>query len=605
MHETDNKARLIRIVFCVLFVISGGAIAQPTMPIQDSLDAYSLIDGWVRDWDTPGKGQPGIETSPVSAAIVTLRLDGMVFGRGASVSVDPSPTLVWEAAVRALGSANAKLTQERDEMWESLIEGLASRITITLEVSDVLVPISGSEIELPGFGYTPGVMGIAVRRGDRLEVRGPESMLSRNTDMTQSAMALANTLAGDGSAVLRSPKELADSGYVFYRFEPIVLAQKKAGMGSSFIDRGGRVIDRSEITVDSIAEMSSMIADHLMSRRWPGGEHYGMMGTLDPVTGTSTSAFASPFEQAISAYALLRYGDAGTTKLHHKSMLIGADLLRDLAVVETGEIAPWDDKVGSCMAAIALSEIQLVDILGDEQLNSLRVKVIEVLDSLYSVANGFDVEVPNASHGLVAHAIIRAAKLDPRDRTMTARSAVDRVFAETQVPALVAQMPFLGWAQSELTGSQDDAAQVAALIQMRDLVWEHQLRRTDLEWMDRDLEGGIVFTSSAAPLPSWLSLRPLAFLATMLGDEQFTPGTVTSGEIPIQIGRQVESIRFVRQLAAADETLHLYAAGEEARWGVRKALWDQRMSVEVDAMALFTLTETTRSFKSIMAESDP
>lgn len=605
--RTDNGFVLSWILLITLIASSFGSLAdaQPTMSIPQSLDAFRLVDGWVRDWEVPRVGEPGFAAAPVKVAIVTLRLDGWVLGRGFGFSNDPSPVVVLEAAKGALQSANAKLSTERDAMWDQYIEDLASRITITLEIADRLVPMSESELELPGFGYTPGVLGIAVRRGDRTEIMGPESMLSRNTDMTQSAMALANALAGDGSAVLRSPSELAQSGYRFYRFEPIVLAHPGESMGAAFIDRGGRVIEGSEIGMRSISELSSNIAQHLMSRQWPGIEPYGMMGALDPVTGTSASPFASPFEQAISAYALLRFGDLGTSNLHRDATAAGTEVLRDLAIVEGDEISAWDDPLSTSMALIALSEIQLIDILGDEPLNTLRTRCISELDGLYTPADGFDVSLPKTTHGLITHALVRVALLDPRDRTQRAQSALSRVFEETPMGGLVGQMPFLGWAAMELSLQGQEIESQELLVEMRDIIWEHQLTREDLAWMDRDLAGGIVFTSSSTPLPSWVSMRPLAVLATMLGDDRLTPGTVSSGEIPVQISRQVRAIRFIRQLCAAEETLHLYASPKNASWGVRMALWDQRMPVEADAMALLTLTETTRSFKEIMAKSSP
>ncbi len=225
-----------------------------------------------------------------------------------------------------------------------------------------------------------------------------------------------------------------------------------------------------------------------------------------------------------------------------------------------------------------------------------------MLDEVYRAGSGFASEVPGGSHGLVAHALVRSGKLDPQDRAGTAESAIEQVFSETPIGGLVAQMPFLGWAAMEQ--GQGDAHR-EALVAMRQLVWEHQLKRADLAWMDRDLEGGIVFTSSSTPLPSWLSMRALALMGTMLGDEGFTPGTISSGEIPAQVGRQVSAIRFIHQLCAQRENLHMYASGSKAHWGGRMALWDQRMPVEVSAMALLTLTETTRSFDAILARPSP
>lgn len=585
----------------MLCIFALPTVAQPELPVGESLQAFEQIERWVRDWDVPSVDDPAIESVEVSAAIVTLRLDGKVLGRGSSANFELSSRVIWEATKNAIQRSNSKLDGDRDAMWDAYIESIASRITITLEIAESIVPIPESELGLPGFGYTPGVLGVAVSRGNRLMVRGPESMLIQNTDMTQAAMGLANALAGDGSVVLMTPEELIGIGYSFYRFEPVVLAQPEVSMGAAFIDRGGRVVGKDEISVRSIDIMAGNIAKHLMSRKWAGVEGHGLMGTLDPVTGKSASPFASAFEQAMSAYALLKFGMHGDSQLHRESFIAGKDILRDLAAVEDGEVAPWESETGSCMAVIALSQLQLVDVLGDMQLNTLRINTIETLDGLYSLDGGFDESVPVSSHGLVVHALVAASRLDPRDRTEFAASAMNRVFEETPAPSLVAQMPFLGWAKFEMGDEGNDLVIDDSLQVMRGLVWDHQLMRNDLDWADRDLAGGIVFTSSSTPLPSWLTLRPLAIMATMLGDPQLTPGTAGAGELPVHIGRLIDSIRFVRQLCATDEVLHLYSSPSSARWGVRRALWDQRMSIEAGALALLTLVETSQSFKAVMA----
>ena len=93
----------------------------------------------------------------------------------------------------------------------------------------------------------------------------------------------------------------------------------------------------------------------------------------------------------------------------------------------------------------------------------------------------------------------------------------------------------------------------------------------------------------------------IAAIATMLGDERLTPGSATEGEVPMQIGRLVESVRFVRQLAAEGEIMHMYGEAQAARYGVRMALWDQRMPIESSAMALLMLSETRASFDALRA----
>ncbi len=574
--------------------------AQPTIEAAKGLEIFEQVEGWVRDWDVPSVDSPESQSEPLSAVVVTLRLDGRVFGRGAAASADPDPGLVWQATSEALNGANAKLTQDRDAMWEAFIRELSERIIITVELGDELVPVSPNELSLPGFGYSPGSVGFAVRLGDRADAVGAESILLRRGDPARTAAALSLTLSEDSGIVMQSPVELSEQGYTFYRWVPMSIAQPAPGLGGVFLDRGGRAVDSSEISVRAISSMSDRIASHLMGRRWEGVEDYGFMGTLDPVTGKVESPFAGAFEQALGAYALLRYGSDASSQQERDAVLAGRDVLRELAMVEREEITPWDDPLSACMALIALSEIPLELILGDEDLNELRVNSLATLDTVYAEDGGFDPIIPAAAHGLVAHALAVSSKLDPRDRTSLTEAAIARVYLDTPTELLVSQMPFLVWAQMEHVAGDAELSSSAALRQMRSLVWEHQLRRTDLEWIDRDLAGGIVFTRSSAPLPSWSCLRPLAGIATMLGDERITPGTIASGDVPGEITRLVDSIRFVRQLIAEGETMHMFADAEGADWGVRMALWDQRMPIESSAMALLMLTETGASFESLM-----
>ncbi len=584
-------------MLCLVHGIAANAIAaQPSISAQAGLGAYERVEGWVRSWDLPSAELPEAASEPLCAAVVTLRLDGRVFGRGSAASPDPDPTLLWRATSRAINSANSKLSNERDAMWEASIKQIVSRIMITLELGDTLTPISPSELDLPGFGYSPGSMGFAARLGHETDAIGPESMLVRRGDPAQTTAALALTLSNDSGLVMRSLGELVEQGFVFYRWVPMALAQPAPGLGAAFVDRGGRVIGADEITMRSIDGMGDNIAQHLMSRRWAGVEDYGFMGTLDPVTGKVDAPSAPPFEQALGAYALLRYGRDASNELEREAVIAGREVLRALGRVEPRELEPWGDPVSSSMVVVALSEMPLEMILGDEALGTLRTRCLETLDGAYSMDGGFDGSLPTAARGLIVQALVCSAKLDPRDRTELARSAIARVWLETDPSMIVGQMPFLAWAEIERADQSGEIPSRTALRQMRELVWDHQLRRDDLGWVDRDLAGGIVFTSAKAPLPSWAGLRPLAGIATMLGDERLTPGGITSGEVPAEITRLVDSIRFVRQLMGEGEIMHLYSDVASARYGVRMALWDQRMPVEADAMALLMLRETQASF---------
>lgn len=98
-----------------------------------------------------------------------------------------------------------------------------------------------------------------------------------------------------------------------------------------------------------------------------------------------------------------------------------------------------------------------------------------------------------------------------------------------------------------------------------------------------------MFTRGVQPLPTWQTARVVSAWAQMLGEARLTD----EAEVPAELVRVVRSARFLVQLTAGPAVWWMYpdevvgeAVGGGARWGVRRALWDQRMGVEATAMAL-------------------
>ncbi len=593
--------KLIPFIFlCLLSLAAPISSAQPTISAKQGLQAFGQVDQWVRQWDSSvSDSQPHKYT----VAIVTLRLEGRILARGQAISQDPSDQLLQVATRSAIAKAKAKLVDTNDALFDEQHADLISRITITIQIADQLIPISRSELDLPGFGYTPGTLGVAVARGDELAVAGPESILILNTDMTQRAIALANSLGDQAAGALLTATQLTERGFQFYRFEPMVLSQTAPTEGASFLDRGGRVIEDAQVSPANLKVLASKIAKHIASRQWPGNESYGMMGTLDPITRRCESNFASPFDQALTALALLRYSTVASGSNAQAAQTLGKHLLDELSQIEPTETAPWENPISASMTIIALSQLELIDIIADESLAKMRTMCLDTLDQSYSPSAGFSASLPKTSHGLIAYAFVSSSKIDHQDRTPTAIAAIDQVFEDTPVQGLVAQMPFLGWAALEQGADMQADGWMGQLIAMRTIVWEHQLNANDLSWSDRDLRGGIVFTSLSTPLPSWLGTKPVAIIATMLSDPNLTAGTLVNGQLPAEIGNLINSLRFIHQLSATKEVSHLFVSPETAVGGIRRALWDQHMPIEADAMALLAITESIRAFDNIIARS--
>jgi hypothetical protein len=217
----------------------------------------------------------------------------------------------------------------------------------------------------------------------------------------------------------------------------------------------------------------------------------------------------------------------------------------------------------------------------------------KALRSAFSVETGFAPDVPRAAYGAIAWAMVRLAR-DGGGTLAPARACVEAAFGSVGVDQLVTHMPWLGFAAIEAAGEQS-LSQREALMQMRTLVFEHQISSAELEPYDRDFAGGIVFTRARTPLPTWQSARPMAFVTAMIRDTRLTPKEARATELI----RALASLRFLRQLTADEASLFTAKSPARARWGVRSALWDQRMPPDATALTLIAVCEALRTVQAM------
>ncbi|MEX2219760.1 MAG: hypothetical protein WD749_13485 [Phycisphaerales bacterium] len=541
---------------------------------------------------------PGAERLVECPAIaVTLRLDGQVIGRGATISADPSAagSAVPQAAVTAITEARQRVPIERDALFEEKFRALAERFTVTLELSGALIPLAPREWADVAAEVAPGLEGVAVRLGDRLAAFFPEQMLATGTDPAAAAGSLVSRLTGDPTLALKKPAELiAEHGAVFYRFKSTTIAQPRAGASPMFLHRGGRVVRQSEMTEAELRRWAAQMAATLQRWRSTGENRTGADGGLDPVLGQVLADWAPPADQVLVAYSLVSYFRAAETfdKPGAKEAGYRASLImRDLAIVDPGEAEPWSDVVAAefCQAMlVSMKPLMWVD---DPGVSTLWERCIDATKGVFHHEKGFAPSVPRGRLGLVAWARLMVDYATTLDGPGQEYAAVTEAFKATPPGELVSQMPWLGWADVRY-GHQRAAV---ALREMREMVWKHQLRPEDLPADQQDFAGGIMFTASRQPLPTWHAARPLAFIATMLGDERLTPDE----EVPAELSRLLASLRFLRQLTAAEAEGHMYANPDQALGGVRASLFDQRMPPEATAFTLMTVCETLLSLEKI------
>jgi hypothetical protein len=582
----------------------GPASAQPLPGPAEALTAHATVRGWIQAWSVPAApSRPAPESWGVS---VTLRLDGRVLARATALASDPTAPAgsspLTAAAAQAVREARSKLPVPNDALADDLTAELAQRVTVSLEFYAAPVPIPDSELALPLAGCSPGAEALVISVGEgpdrRTLVSGVDSQLTRGVDPARELSALAAELSGSGATALRPVAELLEAGFRFARAPVLHLAMPFEGAAPVFLDRGQRRIGPDELRTGSIRAMGDGIAAHLRSRLWPGVERYGLSGDLRVVTGASSPVVAPAFEQGLVAFALSRHAELNGPDAD-ASRQTALRILQDLTAVESGEDNAWASSTGAAMVAAALSKVDPAARAAAPELDALQARVLDTLRRAYDpAAQAYAADVPPAARGLIAWALVLSQPLDGSITRERAESAVRAAFRDTPQGQLVAQTPFLVWAELALHPAGELPAG-AALDEMRSLVWDHQLRRADLRSEDADLAGGVVFTRGRSVLPTWQSMRPLAALATMMGDERLTPGTGTSGRVPGELVRVTEGLRFVRQLAITGDALFLARRADQALWGVRPAVWEPVASLEAGALALLTACETLHAMDAV------
>lgn len=587
------------------------------------MELYRTVDGWLRSWQLPM--DPTGQT-PLPAAAVTLRLDGEVVGRGSAVAPDLSggSGILQFAAKKAMDEASVRVPIPRDALFEDTLRGVAAGMTLSVELAGRPVPITPNEYADAVNLVAQGLEGVAVRIGDRVDAFFPSMMTALGLDAGRAIGVLVARISSDPTLGLERPADLREKhGVGFYRFAVTHLAQTTAHGQPAFLHRGGRLVALRDMDVPGLHAWAQDMVRHLAVP--VPADHFGgpLPGALNPMTAErdplNVNLRADDLRiTALTAAALLTYCKTpGVSPAMRQRAFAAAEYyltgLTDAYDVGAASLEP----VGAALTqwamylytdnphldALPTSNLQHVTEISHHVLWGSPTIVKPATEDAPAEYDYTPARVPEGAWkgpgaGEVAAGMVRSSgALHPSMVARggeLARAAVRKSFLGSPNPQLVTQMPWLGWAELVLCGN-GEIPSAAALREMRSLVWQHQLKAEDLPPQAADLAGGIMFTSSRQPLPTAQSARPLAFIATMLGDPRLTE----PGEIPAEIVRLMASLRFLRQLTASEAEAHMYRDPSRAIGGVRLSLFDQRMPPEATAMTLLTVCETLRSLEAI------
>lgn len=572
---------------------------QPPAP-GAAIEAFNSVTGWLRSGAEPGTMGSIVRPNGVEISAVSLRYGGVLVGTAVSTA---GPGGVAEAAGAAWAQARG-LVQARGDALDVVRTGEFIRgLTVDIELSGALVPIAPGAFVVPPDDplkreippINPGIDGIAARSGPRTAAVTPGAMLRESMPPRTAMDRAVGGVIDDPSMAVLPASELKGRGVEVYRFRVTHLAQLEPGSGPVFLERGGRVVGLESVgTPGAMAGLVRRIATHLMSRRWPGVEPLGIRGRYDPVADEYEPRIAPAIEQALAAAALLRAAGAMGDDAGFAAELRGAglELIDELAIRIEGE--PEGPESDALAAAAVLWAVSMAGAIEGDRTAAMVGRCREAVRGAFDPAGGFGDWIPQGGHGLIALGLASDPASAGAGGDGLAERAVREVFRVTPPERLVSQMPYLLEAELALAG--DGPVRSAPLLdEMRRLTLQFEFGPGDAGPDDADLVGGIVFTVGASPLPTAQSLRAIAALGRMLGDERLTPRG-GGGHLPLVI-RQLEMTRFVAQLTAREAEAHMYPRGARAFGGVRSALWDASMPVEASALGLLAAVESWRAVR--------
>jgi len=567
--------------------------------------ARAAVDGWtVPTGEKPLLASAGdsIKRLPaVLGAAVQLRIDGRLIGRSALWSKrpgEPSAVILGEAVAAAMNEAETRLPigpdGEGNQGDGRRIEKralLAKEIPISLEMAGGLrdlLPAPTTLADLDAM-LVPGLEGLAIRRGERVEAVFPGTLLALSEAPSSAARGLIARITGDASQALVDVATLTSTepgkqGLTFCAFRVTHIAQGRSSLEPKFLLRGGRTVELGEVLGrEKLVAFGESLAVHLVRSIDGQDGPARLRGTLRPALDAYEPVHASEASAGLVALALCEFervrggggGAGGEASRARAAIDLQSSFLR-----RANASAPSDDEVLGA-ALFAAASAGRGDGGVDGRLSSMLLPTLTAEGDVAS-------RVPTAALGLLAWVSATA----PLGRPVNAGAIASAAFIKTPIAGLPSQMPFLGFAAMRIgKDAEDRASAVATLASLRELVEENQLSDATAPGDQPDLIGGISLSGVGRPLPTWSTAPMIALLAAMAADERYTKVS----ERPLKMASVLKGVRFLRQLSADESTLWMMPSPGAAAGGVRSAPWDQSMPPDATALALMAVCETIKA----------
>ncbi|MEM1329064.1 MAG: hypothetical protein AAGG07_00740 [Planctomycetota bacterium] len=458
----------------------------------------------------------------------------------------------------------------------------------SLEIELASAPIPVTSEQLMRAEYAPGSVGVAVRRrgATNWATAFPFRQIESGLTPAVAAEVLLRSLDESGAGELLSLPQLVERNNAELGvFSTIQLAQPARDDTPRFLTRGTSVVPSDAITHAAIVEHADGLARHLLIRL--SNEQAGLLPSTESMNTARVTGPPRDASKAALALALARYArspaavPASAIESRAAARRVASSILTD---------EPPEPRVAALLAA---THRELGDASPYDADHAALLR--DALALAFRPSRGFDPSISDpASRSVIAFGL--ASLADAGEGRGLARAALGRLYLETDPPALVAATPWVVYAERVLAPEGEPIPAADALRELRRSIGVfrlsplnsdiQRLARGPLDPLDR---GGIALGQGpAARWPTWSGLRPIAFNAAMLADSRLTPRQ----ELPRHLGAQLESTRFLRQLAVRPIDLRLADRPEHQRWGIRAAIWSPDLPLDASTLALMALCDT-------------
>lgn len=601
-------------------------MAAPLVDWSHAEQAHRRVEAWVKQGQVDDQPTRAILVTGLFAVRVTLRDDGFTISTGDAFRPDldavvdrsgepidmvslltAATTAALEGVGRKLKDAQIRAGRDRRAVRHEEAPSAAEigyRLLVDLQLAHGLetVRVARDAKSDAVFGtFAPGfhglrVLGVGSASGS---VMWPATALASNIlPKSQLVKLLAEQghPHGDRAVLARS------GGPRLQRFEVIHAVRPAVDLPTMKLVRGNVSLPPYSVSGRTLDNMSDRLAAHLNHRFTDAG---AIRGTYHPTTNRFDPPLAGDRETAIACYAMLRHcRHMRQMRPYDGSLLEMARQARD-AVARLGQ-SRLDEGTNLSPATVAWILLALTDNGLEDNDDNLRDRLGRWLVSLHDGGGGFRV-APGEDAGpakQAANYLITAALAalfeqtrDPESGVVVAE-ALEGLWHKTAGSPNIDALPWMaiahGRAAHLLAG--DDPECRGRLADRERAIGDLVAKLCEQQVIEpprlgsEDVIGGFELVKgppNSPPNPDWRTAQLLSFLATCMRQPGITQGRDSYGWLLTG----ALAARFLGQLMIDEPNCYYVQNHPESLGGVRLCLWDNRLTINANAMSLLAVTE--------------